>query len=382
MHIGADRIMKVGIVYRLDHPGGMQSCALSLVKGLNRRGIIPDILWDVEPDWSFFKRSGIEARYRHLKFPVSSLVMDRLPSTLRFLAGLANILSGDRYGTDYGFLYIFYNGFLVTNGTPHLRYVAGPPLLPQLEIIRPGVAGIPFRTSLWLYQNFLRKVSPAYELHPGNNYVTISQFIANLFQEAYKVDLPVISPSIEMAERHFDFTDLKDRDTLTFFSRFADYKRPELVLDLAEQHLDMRCVMMGGVPPHRRPYFEALQKQAKDRELDKVVFLARPSDLQIKEELARTRFYVFPAINEHFGMTTAEAIASGAIPYVHDSGGQKEIVNDPRLRFEDLEFFDKFDALMNCPEMELNQIRKALSIHIQQYSEDVFIEKMLSYIDC
>ncbi len=37
---------KVAIVYRLDMPGGVQSCVFSLIKGLNSMDIIPDILWD------------------------------------------------------------------------------------------------------------------------------------------------------------------------------------------------------------------------------------------------------------------------------------------------------------------------------------------------
>ena len=80
-------------------------------------------------------------------------------------------------------------------------------------------------------------------------------------------------------------------------------------------------------------------------------------------------------------MTTAEAIASGAIPFVHNSGGQREIVPDERLRFTDDEFISKFQALLELPETEQNQIRSHLSEHIRQYSEEIFIEKMLAFLD-
>jgi glycosyltransferase involved in cell wall biosynthesis len=80
-------------------------------------------------------------------------------------------------------------------------------------------------------------------------------------------------------------------------------------------------------------------------------------------------------------MTTAEAIASGSIPFVHNSGGQREIVPDERLRFTDEEYFAKFQALLDLPEAELNQIRQRLSEHIRQYSEEIFIDRMLAYLD-
>ena len=141
----------------------------------------------------------------------------------------------------------------------------------------------------------------------------------------------------------------------------------------------MRVVLMGGVKPNVQEYYDGLRKGAEG--LQNVTFLANPSNEKVNEELARTRFYVFPGINEHFGMTTAEAIASGAIPFVHNSGGQREIVPDERLRFTDDEFISKFQALLDLPDTELNQIRTQLSEHIRQYSESIFIEKMLAYLD-
>ncbi|MCK4815120.1 glycosyltransferase, partial [bacterium] len=296
------------------------------------------------------------------------------------IAWIANTINGEKFRHEYDYFYIFYNGFLLSIGTPHVRYIPGPPLLPQLEVISPGVRGLPFKFFRWLYQHFLRKLQPAYELHEDGNYVTISQFTASLFQQAHGVELPVIYPPIDLAGRNFHLDDLNCRDTLTFFSRIVDYKRPEMVLDLANKYRHIRCVIMGAVSQHRRPFYEKLQRLAKEMGMTEIIFLENPSNQRVKEELSRTRFYIFPTINEHFGITTVEAIASGAIPYVHDSGGQKEIVIDPRLRFLDSEFIKKFDVLTKLSSEELNGIRRSLLAHIQQYSETVYNAKMLSFI--
>jgi glycosyltransferase involved in cell wall biosynthesis len=372
--------MKVALVYRLDHPGGIQSCCFSLIKGLNQCGITPDILWDVEPDWSLLQSVGARANFRYIRFPIPSRVISHLPDSFRYMAGIANSIDGQRLKEDYDFFYIFYNGFLLKNGTPHVRYLAGPPLLPQLEAISPGVRGYPFKLFKLLYKNLFRRFSPVYEFHPASCYVTISEFTSALFEEAYEVNLPIIHPPIDFADRHFDCQDIEQRDTITYFSRFADYKRPEWILELAKRHKNHRYVFMGGVNPKRRPYFESLKAQASKIVGPEIQFLDNPSNQKVRQVLARTRFYVFPTKNEHFGMTTPEAIASGAIPFTHDSGGQREIVIDPRLRFLDKEYLQKFKSLVELSDLELNNIRKSLLTHIQQYSEEIFITKMLSFL--
>jgi hypothetical protein len=137
---------------------------------------------------------------------------------------------------------------------------------------------------------------------------------------------------------------------------------------------------MGGVQKHRRKYLEDLQRQAR-RVAPEVIFLPNASDAQVKEEFSRARFYVFPAVNEHFGMTTPEAIAGGAIPFVHDSGGQREIVPIEQLRFSDGNFHEKFRSVIAASGEQLEAWRTTLRMVIESYDEKHFQRKMLSYLD-
>jgi len=370
---------KVAIVYRLDMPGGVQSCVFSLIKGLNRLYIIPDILWDCEPDWSLLHEQGGRAAYRKVRFRVPQRMIDKMPNTLRYLAHICNVIDARKFREEYNFFFIFSNGFVVSKDMPHLYYLSGPPLLPQLETNSPGIKGLPTRFSRLLYKKALNRISPVYDYHRELRYVINSQYTAGLFQDAHGVRLPVVYPPIDLSGRDFADDDLPKRDSITFFSRIVDYKRPEMVLDLARRHRQFRCVIMGGVAPIRRAYFESLHKYADEHSMKNVVFLDNPSSERVRDELARTRFYVFPGINEHFGMTTPEAIASGAIPFVHDSGGQQEIVNNPELRFVDKTFFDRFESLLNRTDAELQGARTALNKHVQTFSEANYIKTMLSY---
>lgn len=373
---------KVAIVYRLDMPGGVQSCVFSLIKGLNRMDIIPDILWDCEPDWSLMQEKGCRAAYRKVRFRVPQRMIDKMPNTLRYLAHICNVIDGRKFREEYDFFFIFSNGFVVSVDMPHVYYLSGPPLLPQLEEKSPGIKGLPVRFFRLLYKKALNRISPVFDYHRELRYVINSKFTASLFQDAHGVRLPVVYPPIDLSGRDFADDDLPTRDSITFFSRIVDYKRPEMVLDLARRHRQFRCVIMGAVSPIRRPYFERLREYADECRIQNVVFLDNPSSARVRDELARTRFYVFPGINEHFGMTTPEAIASGAIPFVHDSGGQREIVNNPELRFVDQTFFDRFEFLLKRTDAELKEARTALNMHVQKFSEANYIKTMLAYLFC
>lgn len=375
----ASKSPRVGIVYRVTSPGGAQSCVISLIRGLNRQGIVPDVIWDLEPAWALLERARVKANFQPVRFRVPSRVMERLPDSLRYLAWIANAVEGKRFQGKYDCIYSFFNGFLMPPDTPHLYYLNGPPLLPQLEGSTRGLPAVPRLTFRWLYRKLWRRSRPVYEYHRSCNYVINSQYTARLFEEAHGVALPVVYPPVDLSGRTFEAGDLAARDSLVFFSRIAPAKRPEIVLELADRHRELRCVIMGGVPANRRAYKERLQQQAAARGL-LVVFHSNPSDAVVRQELARARYYVFPAIEEHFGLTTPEAIASGAVPFVHDSGGQREIVPDERLRFSDDQLHEKFDALLALSERELRKTREGLRAHVEQYSEEAFLERVLPYL--
>lgn len=370
---------RVAVVGRLDHPGGVQSVILSLIRGLNRVGITPDLIWD-EQNPDLLEDKGVSARFQPQHFRFRSSLLDRMPISVRYILRVFNFFTERDLRQRYDFFYIFNNGFVVSNGVPHVRYLSGPPLLPQLDLVSPGLRGMPYRLLRLAYRLLLRRWYPIYEYHRESSYVINSGYTAELFEQAHGVRLPVIHPPIDLSGRSFTPGDIHQRDLITYFSRFASYKRPHLVLSLAARHPKMHFVLMGGLQASQQQYYQSLLDQVKEQCLENVTIILNPDDQKVREILARSRFYIFPARNEHFGMTTAESIASGAIPFVHDSGGQREIVPDPRLRFNDSNMFDRFDDLLQLSTVELHDIQMRMSAHVKTFSEEVFVQKMLSFI--
>jgi glycosyltransferase involved in cell wall biosynthesis len=97
-----------------------------------------------------------------------------------------------------------------------------------------------------------------------------------------------------------------------------------------------RFAVVGGCEENQRPYLEAVTAAADGLPVD--IHANAPRSLV--ESLMSTSAIFWsatgygentnkrPWTNEHFGMTTAEAMASGCVPIVIDRAGQREIVRD------------------------------------------------------
>ena len=207
-----------------------------------------------------------------------------------------------------------------------------------------------------------------------------SKFTRDLFNIEYDVKLDVIYPASLQNFNSKDYK-LKSKKYITFFSRIVDYKRPELILDLAFQYPNLQFIIMGGLPKNQISFFNSIKMRVLDESLNNITFKVNPTNSVVNNILSKTKIYFFPAKYEHFGITTIEAINMGAIPFVHDSGGQKEIVNNEILRFNDKNLLRKFNILIKMSDNSKKQIFKQLLLHTKRFSNQVFQDKMINYLN-
>ena len=97
-----------------------------------------------------------------------------------------------------------------------------------------------------------------------------------------------------------------------------------------------QLVVVGGCEPSRRPYLEQVQREAEGLP---VTVLPNAPRAQVERLLSTASVFWsatgygsdeerMPWAQEHFGMTTVEAMAGGCVPVVIDRAGQREIVRD------------------------------------------------------
>ncbi len=361
---------KVAIIFDISQAGGVQTCVFSLIKGLNQINNIPTVFWDTEPNIELLKELGLKLNYEKLNFNIKTNLIRKFSDTGRYLLWPFNKITDKNFVNRYDFVFSFTPLYKPTSNLPHLIYLSGPPLLPQLNSTT-----FKFKVVEFLYSVFFARKFPFYRLNPDAGYVINSIFTKNLFYEAHNLLLDVIYPSNQFKKKEVCLK-LKE-NKVVYFSRILPYKKPDLVLKLASSNPTMDFIIMGGVNKENETYFKELQSEIFKLSLKNIQFVINPNKSIVERILIESKFYFFPASNEHFGITTVEAILCGCIPFVHNSGGQIEIVPYEELRFEYENFVEKFDYLRSLDEDALMVLVKNLQNHMEIFEEEIFIKKML-----
>ena len=105
------------------------------------------------------------------------------------------------------------------------------------------------------------------------------------------------------------------------------------------------------------------------------------SRVALGELLSRNRYGIHAKFEEHFGMAPAEIASSGALPFVHDSGGQVEIVgHDPRLCFDTPEdAATKILDVMRNPALQ-DELRAQVSTRAEQFAPKTFQKQIVEQV--
>lgn len=69
--------------------------------------------------------------------------------------------------------------------------------------------------------------------------------------------------------------------------------------------------------------------------------------------IAEHQFAIHGMVDEHYGMSVAELVLAGCLTFVHDSGGQVEIVSQPQARYSSVEdAVEKIDEILRDPKKQ------------------------------
>ena len=119
-------------------------------------------------------------------------------------------------------------------------------------------------------------------------------------------------------------------------SRISQEKNLEIIPYIAKKtDKDVSFIVAGLLDS--KAVLESIQKSIKKLGVSsRVKILPNVSRLRLKELLLESKVYLHTSVKEHFGVSIVEAMASGCIPIVYNSGGPKEFVPSNQ-RFDDVE---------------------------------------------
>lgn len=161
--------------------------------------------------------------------------------------------------------------------------------------------------------------------------------------------------------------------------RIVPEKRFHVFLELSKMIPSIKFVAIGSLSNEEMGYYERLRRTAPEN----FSFVLSPLR-KVREILGRAVAYVHCAEGEHFGITIVEAMASGCVPIVHDSGGPREIVTtDVGFRWKDPALAAQ-QIMMLVEDDQLRQsLSSAASSRAQRFRAEAFesnIEKIFSEI--
>jgi hypothetical protein len=117
----------VGIIKgRFFGPWGIQTRCLESRAGLNRVGIIPDMLWDEPTDWGAFSDPTPELGLSQGRLPISSARLRSLPAWLMYRLRPLSVRFA-RLGLErHDFVYGVESGARMAPAVPNLCFTTGP----------------------------------------------------------------------------------------------------------------------------------------------------------------------------------------------------------------------------------------------------------------
>ncbi|MEK6237146.1 MAG: glycosyltransferase [Planctomycetales bacterium] len=144
-------------------------------------------------------------------------------------------------------------------------------------------------------------------------FLAASRTVAQRIRRCYGRESHVLYPPVDT--EFYRPAPVPREDFLLCVSAIVPYKRIDLAIKACER-LGQRLIVIGDGPQRQR-----LQRMAGDR----VRFLGRRSNEEIRDHLRRCKAFLFPG-HEDFGIAPVEALACGTPVVAHGQGGVTESV--------------------------------------------------------
>ena len=251
---------------------------------------------------------------------------------------------------------------------------------PKLPGIKGAITGAgPVRDIYYHVANTLAGASHTLNAHRDDLVVANSQWTADFLRKRHGINSRVIYPPVHCepfvadAPRSGDFIIL---------GRISPEKRIHEAIDVlarvrARGH-DFRLNIIG--PIHKSNYTRQIEL-ISEQHGTWVRLLGARYGQQKYAELAKSSYALHMCTGEAFGIAVAEYMAMGVIAFVPLQGAPKEIVDDPRVCFNDATHaVDIIDEVLRDTALQ-QQIRESLATCAALFSKERFASNVRALMD-
>lgn len=211
-------------------------------------------------------------------------------------------------------------------------YFQNYPLLKAVE------SELPYFRNLFYFYPYRSFLSSKRNRMSNKLFFANSKFIAKEVKAEFGVIPHVLYPSVSnfiLNNNHSHFDDKRENVVLTI-ARISEGKNLEIIPQIAKLTSKNVSFVIAGLLDSEK-VLASLIRLIKELDVsNKVKIMVNVKRSNLRKMLLNSKVYLHPAVNEPFGISIVEAMASGCIPIVHDSGGPTEFVT-PNLRYKILE---------------------------------------------
>jgi len=247
-------------------------------------------------------------------------------------------------------------GFTLCIGRKKIAYVHFPEFLVHLETTKPK--------SRWFWRLYYAPIKWFWkkQIEKIDLFLCNSEFTKCKISERWNKEAEVIYPPVDVEK----FKPASKENIVVTLGRFEPSKNYDVVNEVANVMPEVEFKIIG-IKQDIMYY-----RKIRDSKPDNVALLTDLTRDEVISELAKAKVYFHTMVNEHFGISIVEAMASGCIPVVHNSGGAREAVGNLGLRYNTVE--DCADLIKTA--MQTNVNTNMLVERAKEFSSERFREKI------
>jgi glycosyltransferase involved in cell wall biosynthesis len=290
---------------------------------------------------------------------------------------LVKLLKKHRNTLTYDYLFStqssspFEPGFL-TKAKKNIAYVHFPEI--HFEYSR---ARLRKKVYLWLFKRWLEQGIRKLDLVFCNSKYT-KEMIERFWKSKGIKEPIVVYPPINLGSFWSDKPLSERSKRIIYVARYVPAKRHETMKKLANDLPSYEFVSVGGLNEGEKSWFD---KFSEDLPQNYTLKTNLPNS-QLIAMLHDSQVYVHLMEGEHFGIAPIEALASGCITLVHNSGGMREFIPD-EFRWENyVDLKEKIVRYMESTQQiaDWDKKRKELWRKISELNTEEFQNKIWLHV--
>lgn len=205
--------------------------------------------------------------------------------------------------------------------------------------------------------------------------LTNSEYTRKAISNAFNIDAKILYPPVDVETFQEIALKSNQRDGMVLvISRIAPDKQIENAIEVARimrsRGIGKIMTIAGNLHYYDHQYYQQMKNMIADYDLSDYVSLqTNISFSRLIQLMQLAKVYFHPRIDEHFGISIVEAMASGLVPVVSNIGGHTEFV-PPKYHFHTLGHAADLIALAF---EATNSERRAISSSTNKFSNENYV---------